>query len=180
MDAVEDGTSENNRRAKFYRLTPRGRKRLAVETSEWDKLAGAIARICGRPNRRANHEAPRAHVAGSRRSYPAAHRNRDPGQYRPRHVSARSAHAALRKPARGACRKKRAKCGAPCGSSNSGRMSATPCARCGNPPASRRLPFSRSRSALAQTRDFQRGIRVPAPAAVQPRSISPRFSSEPA
>ncbi|MGA7916049.1 MAG: PadR family transcriptional regulator [Candidatus Acidiferrales bacterium] len=43
--SVEDGTSENNRRAKFYRLTPLGRKQLAVETSKWDKLAGAIARI---------------------------------------------------------------------------------------------------------------------------------------
>ena len=43
--SVEDGTSENNRRAKFYRLTPRGRKQLAVETGKWDKLAGAIARI---------------------------------------------------------------------------------------------------------------------------------------
>jgi transcriptional regulator len=42
---AEDGTSENNRRAKFYRLTPLGRKQLAVETSKWDKLAGAIARI---------------------------------------------------------------------------------------------------------------------------------------
>jgi transcriptional regulator len=43
--SVEEGTSENNRRAKFYRLTPKGRKQLAVETSKWDKLAGAIARI---------------------------------------------------------------------------------------------------------------------------------------
>jgi PadR family transcriptional regulator PadR len=43
--SVEDGTSENNRRAKFYRLTPKGRRQLAVETSKWDKLAGAIARI---------------------------------------------------------------------------------------------------------------------------------------
>ena len=42
---VEEGTSENNRRAKFYRLTAKGRKQLAVETSKWDKLAGAIARI---------------------------------------------------------------------------------------------------------------------------------------
>ena len=40
-----DGTSENNRRAKFYRLTPKGRKQLAAETSKWDKLAAAIARI---------------------------------------------------------------------------------------------------------------------------------------
>jgi PadR family transcriptional regulator, regulatory protein PadR len=43
--AVEEGTSENNRRAKFYRLTAKGRKQLALETSKWDKLAGAIARI---------------------------------------------------------------------------------------------------------------------------------------
>jgi PadR family transcriptional regulator PadR len=43
--SVEEGTSENNRRAKFYKLTPRGRKQLAVETGKWDKLAGAIARI---------------------------------------------------------------------------------------------------------------------------------------
>jgi transcriptional regulator len=43
--SVQDGISENNRRAKFYRLTARGRKQLAVETTKWDKLAGAIARI---------------------------------------------------------------------------------------------------------------------------------------
>ena len=43
--AVEEGTSENNRRAKFYRLTARGRRQLEVETSKWDKLAKAIARI---------------------------------------------------------------------------------------------------------------------------------------
>jgi PadR family transcriptional regulator PadR len=42
---AEEDTSENNRRAKFYRLTAKGRKQLAVETSKWDKLAGAIARI---------------------------------------------------------------------------------------------------------------------------------------
>jgi PadR family transcriptional regulator, regulatory protein PadR len=43
--SAQDGTSENNRRAKFYRLTPRGRHQLAVETGKWDKLAGAIGRI---------------------------------------------------------------------------------------------------------------------------------------
>jgi transcriptional regulator len=43
--SVEDGTSENNRRAKFYRLTAKGRRQLVVETSKWDKLAGAITRI---------------------------------------------------------------------------------------------------------------------------------------
>ncbi len=43
--SVEEGTSENNRRAKFYTLTSKGRRQLAVETNKWDKLAGAIARI---------------------------------------------------------------------------------------------------------------------------------------
>ena len=43
--SVEDGTSENNRRAKFYRLTAKGRKQLAAETSKWEKFARAIARI---------------------------------------------------------------------------------------------------------------------------------------
>jgi PadR family transcriptional regulator PadR len=43
--SADEGTSENNRRAKFYRLTARGRRQLEVETGKWDKLAGAIARI---------------------------------------------------------------------------------------------------------------------------------------
>src|SRR5918992_591038 len=38
----DDRTSENNRRAKFYRLTAKGRKQLEVETSRWNKLAQAI------------------------------------------------------------------------------------------------------------------------------------------
>src|SRR5499427_8345046 len=37
------GTSENNRRAKFYELTPLGRKRLRAEADGWNRLAGAIA-----------------------------------------------------------------------------------------------------------------------------------------
>src|ERR1700694_3423449 len=49
--AVEAGVSENNRRAKFYRLTAKGRRQLAVETSKWDKIAGAIPRIL-RPEER--------------------------------------------------------------------------------------------------------------------------------
>jgi transcriptional regulator len=44
------GTSENNRRAKYYRLTTKGRKQLTVETTKWDKLARAIGRIL-RPSR---------------------------------------------------------------------------------------------------------------------------------
>jgi transcriptional regulator len=43
--AFDEGTSENRRRAKFYRLTASGRKQLEVETSRWDRLARAIARI---------------------------------------------------------------------------------------------------------------------------------------
>jgi PadR family transcriptional regulator, regulatory protein PadR len=37
------GTSENNRRAKFYELTNAGRKRLRVEEQDWNRLATAIA-----------------------------------------------------------------------------------------------------------------------------------------
>jgi len=39
------GTSENNRKAKYYRLTPQGRKQLAVETSRWEEVVGAIGRV---------------------------------------------------------------------------------------------------------------------------------------
>ena len=39
------GTSENNRKAKYYRLTPSGRKMLAAETSRWEQLARAIAQV---------------------------------------------------------------------------------------------------------------------------------------
>jgi PadR family transcriptional regulator len=43
--AYDEGISENNRRAKFYYLTPAGHKQLHIETGRWDKLADAIARI---------------------------------------------------------------------------------------------------------------------------------------
>ncbi|MEX2261342.1 MAG: PadR family transcriptional regulator [Bryobacteraceae bacterium] len=43
--SVKDGISENNRRAKYYQLTAKGRKQLQVETTKWDRLAQAIARI---------------------------------------------------------------------------------------------------------------------------------------
>src|SRR5205085_9333001 len=45
--SFEEGTSENNRRAKYYRLTPKGRKQLTVETSKWQTFARAIARLLG-------------------------------------------------------------------------------------------------------------------------------------
>ncbi len=41
----EWGLSENNRRAKYYRLTASGRRHLARETEQWNRLAGAIARV---------------------------------------------------------------------------------------------------------------------------------------
>jgi transcriptional regulator len=43
--SAEGGISENNRRAKFYRLTVAGRNQLLVEIGKWDKLARAIGRI---------------------------------------------------------------------------------------------------------------------------------------
>lgn len=39
------GTSENNRRARYYRLTPRGRKQLLAQTNRWEQLVQAIGRI---------------------------------------------------------------------------------------------------------------------------------------
>src|SRR5688572_32878301 len=39
------GTSENNRRAKFYAITAAGRRQLAREVDTWDRLAGLIARL---------------------------------------------------------------------------------------------------------------------------------------
>jgi len=39
------GTSENNRRARYYELTRAGRKQLEVETDAWRKLAAAVAQI---------------------------------------------------------------------------------------------------------------------------------------
>lgn len=39
------GTSENNRKARYYRLTPAGHKQLAEQTSRWDQLVQAINRI---------------------------------------------------------------------------------------------------------------------------------------
>lgn len=43
--AAELGVSENNRRAKYYRLTPKGRNQLGLETTKWEKLARAIASV---------------------------------------------------------------------------------------------------------------------------------------
>jgi len=45
--AAEWGTSDNNRRARFYRLTKAGRKQLTAETRQWKRLTSAIGRILG-------------------------------------------------------------------------------------------------------------------------------------
>ncbi len=39
------GTSESNRRARYYRLTPAGRRELAAETNRWEQLVRAVGRI---------------------------------------------------------------------------------------------------------------------------------------
>ncbi|MGB6690867.1 MAG: PadR family transcriptional regulator [Terracidiphilus sp.] len=41
------GTSENNRRAKYYELTKSGRKQLEAETDAWEKLTAAVAQVLG-------------------------------------------------------------------------------------------------------------------------------------
>jgi len=41
------GVSDNNRKAKYYSLTPSGRKQLATETATWERMAGVIARLLG-------------------------------------------------------------------------------------------------------------------------------------
>ena len=42
---AEWGVSEANRRAKYYRVTAKGKRRLAVRTAEWERMSGAIERV---------------------------------------------------------------------------------------------------------------------------------------
>ena len=42
---AEWGASENNRRAKFYKLTRSGRKQLAEETANWERISTAVAKV---------------------------------------------------------------------------------------------------------------------------------------
>jgi transcriptional regulator len=44
---AEWGQSDNNRRARFYSITATGRKRLRVETADWNQMASAIANALG-------------------------------------------------------------------------------------------------------------------------------------
>jgi PadR family transcriptional regulator, regulatory protein PadR len=41
------GSSEKNRKAKYYRITPAGRRHLMGERNRWDQLVGAVARVLG-------------------------------------------------------------------------------------------------------------------------------------
>jgi PadR family transcriptional regulator PadR len=41
----DHGTSENNRQAKFYKLTVKGRRQLDIETSKWERLVRAMSRV---------------------------------------------------------------------------------------------------------------------------------------
>jgi transcriptional regulator len=43
--SAEWGSSENNRQARFYQLTKEGRKQLAEETENWERLSGAVSQI---------------------------------------------------------------------------------------------------------------------------------------
>jgi PadR family transcriptional regulator PadR len=43
--AAEWGTSENNRKARFYSITKRGLKQLALESENWERISGVIGRV---------------------------------------------------------------------------------------------------------------------------------------
>jgi PadR family transcriptional regulator PadR len=43
--AAEWGTSDNNRKAKFYSITARGEKHLALETENWQRISGVVGRV---------------------------------------------------------------------------------------------------------------------------------------
>jgi transcriptional regulator len=45
MLTAKDGSSENNRKSRFYSLTAKGRRHLLTETSKWDRFVEAIARV---------------------------------------------------------------------------------------------------------------------------------------
>src|SRR4051812_17594756 len=81
------GTSESNRRAKYYRLTPAGRRYLTTEQSRWEHLVGAAARVMG-PAREGRHAAdallatqpPRRGAAGRARGTSRARGRRAHGR----------------------------------------------------------------------------------------------------
>ena len=49
---AEWGASENNRKARFYSITKRGLKQLALETENWERISGVIGRVLGQEGQR--------------------------------------------------------------------------------------------------------------------------------
>src|SRR5437016_6326272 len=54
--ASEWGTSHNNRRARYYKLTRKGRKKLTHDTGKWEKIMRAVQGVLQRAPRRSAHE----------------------------------------------------------------------------------------------------------------------------
>lgn len=52
--SAEWGTSDHNRRAKYYAITKSGRKQLARETADWERLSAVIGRVLSAPPRGAS------------------------------------------------------------------------------------------------------------------------------
>jgi PadR family transcriptional regulator PadR len=71
--AAEWGTSDNNRKAKFYSITKRGRKQLAEDMAYWERLAGVMGRVLAM-QREGDH--PPIERSASRGSWSARHRQR--------------------------------------------------------------------------------------------------------
>jgi transcriptional regulator len=47
---TKEGTSENGRRAKFYSLTPKGRRQLQIEVENWERATALVARFLEEPS----------------------------------------------------------------------------------------------------------------------------------
>ncbi len=56
---AESGSSENNRRARFYRITAAGRKRLEADTTAWRRVSAAVTAVL-------DHREPRPQAGGAR------------------------------------------------------------------------------------------------------------------
>jgi transcriptional regulator len=47
---AEWGTSDNNRKARYYQLTPAGKKQITIERSQWDRVTAAVGRVLAAEN----------------------------------------------------------------------------------------------------------------------------------
>src|SRR5436309_3052946 len=73
---AEWGTSDNNRKARFYELTKNGRKQLVAETQQWRRLTAAIGRVLGPEEVWGRVEVAPTLRRGLRRGDPREHRHR--------------------------------------------------------------------------------------------------------